>query len=352
MHALLLAAGFGTRLGPITRQLPKCLVPINGRPLLEYWFENLGGTAIRSILVNLHHMADVVGSFLEFNSDASVVSTVYESRLLGTGGTLLANRSFFRGEPVMMVHADNLCHCDFHEFIERHHQRPVGTEITMMTFETTTPESCGIVKIDDRGIVREFYEKVDNPPGNLANGAVYIVEPSVIDFLSKLNKDVIDFSTEVLPHYIGKINTFFNNKFLQDIGNIENYLSAQLNFPYTIAPPEGNDYWTASFCRRPEVVLRFSSALAEAKDTSIQTYEFFSKQSNFNDMQPSLSNDRTGFVLWDKIPNQFFRKLEALKKYLDVWDLTHVFKFVPAGFSARKLYNELGIKSLAICARQ
>ena len=112
----------------------------------------------------------------------------------------------------------------------RHANRPSGCEMTMMTFSTSTPESCGIVELDEYGVVKAFHEKVKNPPGNLANGAVYILEPSIIGFLEGLGKRIIDFSTEVLPRYIGRIFTFHNDIYHRDIGTIESYNAALKEF--------------------------------------------------------------------------------------------------------------------------
>ena len=95
MKALLLAAGEGTRLRPLTEQLPKCLVPIAGKPLLRFWLDILGKSQI-PILVNLHYKAQQVSKYLKtVAAEFPQVKTVYESQLLGTAGTLLKNKSFF-----------------------------------------------------------------------------------------------------------------------------------------------------------------------------------------------------------------------------------------------------------------
>lgn len=230
MKALLLAAGLGTRLRPLTNNIAKCLVPINGKPLLEYWLSMLVNADVYPILINLHHFAGQVRDYLAKSEFSSFVTTVYEDMLLGTAGTLLKNRNFFEDGPVMLVHVDNLSKFDVKAFIERHRNRPLGCEITMMTFVTHTPHSCGIVELDARGIVQAFHEKVPNPAGNLANGAVYILESSVFDFLVGLDKEIIDFSTEVLPSYIGRIHTFHNDVYHRDIGTIESYEAANREF--------------------------------------------------------------------------------------------------------------------------
>ena len=96
----------------------------------------------------------------------------------------------------------------------------------MMTFKTENPESCGIVETDDKGVVIKFYEKVKNPPGNIANGAVYLLEPEVISFIEK-NNHITDFSSQVIPNFIGKIATWHNNGIHRDIGTIESLRASQ-----------------------------------------------------------------------------------------------------------------------------
>lgn len=228
MQALLLAAGFGTRLRPITNSIPKCLVPINGKPLLQIWLENLHNVGIDKILINTHYLHEQVDVFVRNSNFKDNITLVYEKELLNTGGTLLANKNFFKkNEPFMLIHADNLCYCDFKNFINSHKKT---YEITMMLFKADKPELCGIVELDENNIVQKFHEKIKNPPSNLANGAVYICEYKIFDFLANLNKANIDFSLEVIPEYLGKINTFLNDIYHADIGDIQSYQKAQLRF--------------------------------------------------------------------------------------------------------------------------
>lgn len=227
LRALLLAAGLGTRLRPLTKEIPKCLVKIAGRPLLDYWLELLCHGGVTRILVNLHYLPAAVTGYLRGSGYGSNVSIVHEDRLLGTGGTLLRNRNFFGTGPAMLIHADNLSFFDVQAFVQRFETRMSGIEITMMTFATDDPESCGIVEVDDAGVVRAFHEKVQDPPGNLANAAVYIVAPSVMEWMATLGKEVIDFSTEVLPGYVGRINTFHNDVYHRDIGTADSLLAAE-----------------------------------------------------------------------------------------------------------------------------
>jgi len=225
MKAFLLAAGEGTRLRPITYHLPKCLVPINGKPLLEYWLENLSNAGIEEFLINTHYKYQLVKEFVDKSQYRDKITLVYEEELLNTGGSLLENRDFFMQEPFMIVHADNLSLCNFDDFIQTHTQRYA---ITMMLFESDNPSSCGVVELDKQGIVQTFHEKVQNPPSNLANGAVYICESSIFDFLENLNQQKIDFSLDVLPNFMGNINTFINKVYHRDIGTPLSYALSQV----------------------------------------------------------------------------------------------------------------------------
>ncbi len=230
MRALLLAAGFGTRLRPITNSVPKCLVPVCGRPLLDYWLDLLLPGGIEHILINTHYLSNIVRNHIDRSPWRNSVEIAYEDRLLGTGGTVLKNRRFFKNKSFMVAHADNLTRFDVKEFIAAHVQRPRGVEITMMTFDTDRPQTCGIVEQNNRYIVTAFHEKSLSAPGNRANAAVYIFEPSIIDFLAGIGREVIDISLEVLPHYLGRIQTFHNGVYHRDIGNLESLACAEQEF--------------------------------------------------------------------------------------------------------------------------
>ena len=140
VKALLLAAGLGTRLSPLTDNWPKCLMPIGNRPLLEYWLETLYSTNVSEVLVNLHHHFEIVQGFLNRPRFNNWVSSVYEETLLGTAGTLKVNRECFQDCTTLMVHADNWCLCDFAAFLNYHlTHRPKPSSFPMMTFYSPTP---------------------------------------------------------------------------------------------------------------------------------------------------------------------------------------------------------------------
>ena len=231
MRALLLAAGFGTRLRPVTDQVPKCLVKIDEKPLLSYWLDQLSSKSIDKILVNTHYLPDVVEEFIQTSNCKSKIQIAFEEILLGTGGTILKNRDFFNEQSFFVAHADNLTLFNLDKFIEAHHKRSKSIEITMMVFDTDAPQTCGILETDENGIVLQFHEKVKNSPGKKANAAVYIFEPTIFNFLEALGKEIIDLSTEVFPFFMEKIQIFHNSIYHRDIVNIESLRLANEEFP-------------------------------------------------------------------------------------------------------------------------
>jgi mannose-1-phosphate guanylyltransferase len=239
MRVLLLAAGIGSRLAPITATTPKCLVMINGRPLLDYWLELLFEAGIERVLINTHYLSEQVDAYVRASRWAPRIDLVYEAELLGTGGTVLANREWFQGQPFVLAHADNLTDFDVAGLIAAHRTRPSGYLMTMLGFRTDDPRSCGILELDDTRTVVAFHEKVENPPGNLANGAVYVFEPGVIDVIAARGTNLVDLSTEIIPGFLGRILCVETNGYHRDIGTPESLRRACAEFrqrPVNSAP--------------------------------------------------------------------------------------------------------------------
>ncbi|MBU3022199.1 nucleotidyltransferase family protein [Aestuariibacter sp. A3R04] len=226
MKAVLLAAGLGTRLQPITHTIPKCLVPIRGKPLLDYWLAMLVNLDdIEHIYINLHYYHEQVEAHLSKNWPNHKITTWYEEELMGTAGTLRENAKTLANSDLLVIHADNLSFFDMEHFLSAHHHRPRDTEMTMMLFHTDTPHLCGIVELDDQRRVVHMHEKVECPPGNLANGAVYIMAPGVIEYI--VAEGMSDLSTQLIPKMLGRILGWLNDDYHRDIGNPESYRLAQ-----------------------------------------------------------------------------------------------------------------------------
>ncbi len=208
---------------PLTETIPKCLLPLAGKPLLEYWLELLTAIGVNEILINTHYLSNQVESYVNHSKFKDKVILTYEEELLHTGGTLLKNRTFFDESPFFVIHADNFSHCDYQQFIDAHRKRPVETIATMMTFDCSNPKECGVIKTNKQGIMTHFFEKVTEPPTNRANGAVYLFEPEIFDLLLMQKKELIDLSNDIIPKLAGKMFTFHNDNCHIDIGTEKNY---------------------------------------------------------------------------------------------------------------------------------
>ena len=97
----------------------------------------------------------------------------------------------------------------------------------MMTFESSNPSSCGIVNLDEKGIVTDFHEKTSKSVGNIANGAVYILSPKSIEIIKNKFNNTKDFSRDIIKNFLGKIYTYKTKQFFSDIGTLTEYEKAQ-----------------------------------------------------------------------------------------------------------------------------
>jgi len=220
VKALLLAAGEGTRLRPLTLSTPKCLVEIGGKPLLAHWLDSLRESrAFDHAIVNTHYLADKVEAFIRQGPHADWVETSREAELLGPGGTLMHHQKALADSDFLVAHADNFSLIDWRGFIAAHEGRPPGCVGTMMTFETDDPRSCGIVDMNAAGVVTAMHEKVEQPPGRLANAAVFLFSPEVFDIIQAAeNKAVFDISRDVVPRLFGRLASYQNRAYHRDIG--------------------------------------------------------------------------------------------------------------------------------------
>src|SRR5215470_1087552 len=147
MKAFLLAAGTGTRLRPLTDDLPKCLLPIKGVPLLEIWLENCRACGITDVLINAHSHAQKVREFVSSHNSTPSISMVEEKELLGSAGTLRENRAFVAGEQEFFVlYADVLTNVDLREMLAFHRRKKMLA--TLGIYQVPDPQRCGIVTVD------------------------------------------------------------------------------------------------------------------------------------------------------------------------------------------------------------
>jgi mannose-1-phosphate guanylyltransferase len=230
MKAFLLAAGHGTRLRPLTDTIPKCLVPIRGVPLLQIWLELCRRHGINQILINVHAHSEAVRSFLRehCNDDLKVIVSE-EKVLLGSAGTLLANRNWVDSDPFFWVfYADVLTTANLAPLRDIH-ERNANHLASLAVCEVPDPRRCGIVSLDEEGIVRDFVEKPENPLGRLAFSGLMIARRQFLDLIP--TEGLADIGFHVLPKLIGRMSAVTLKDYLLDIGTMENYQLAQETWP-------------------------------------------------------------------------------------------------------------------------
>lgn len=228
MKGFLLAAGNGTRLRPLTNSIPKCLVPIQGTPLIGVWLQWCARYGVDQVLINTHAHSERVGEFLAAYKGPVEVTMTNEPELLGSAGTLHVNRDFVAGEEEFAVlYADVLTNCRFDAMLAFHRLR--RAPVTVGTYRVLNPSECGIIATDEMGRVVEFTEKPEFPKSDLAFSGVLIGGAALLDSIPI--RTPADIGFDVLPKLVGQMFAFPIVDYVLDIGTMEKYEQAQREWP-------------------------------------------------------------------------------------------------------------------------
>jgi mannose-1-phosphate guanylyltransferase len=232
MKAFLLAAGLGSRLRPITDSIPKCMAEIDDRPLLDIWLDAFDRAGVDEVLVNLHYLPDVVTAHLADRVGTPAVRTFFEPELLGSAGTLRANRQWVAGEEMFLVcYADNLTSFDLSSLIDAHRQwRPIAT---LTAFHSEHPSAGGVLELGPDGRVIGFEEKPAEPVSDLTNAGMYAFHPAVLGEIDAALP--LDIGYHLLPRLVGRARAVPVECYFQDIGTVEAYLRAREEWPMRAA---------------------------------------------------------------------------------------------------------------------
>jgi len=256
--ALLLAGGLGTRLRPLTNMMPKCLVPIANRPLLDYWIDRLVEAGIRAARINTHALAEQVQSYVSrINRRGQIrLTEAYEPTLLGSAGTVTANADLAdHADLIVIIYADNLSDMSLSSLLAFH--RSHNDPFTMVLFHAPNPRACGIAELDTTGKVVSFIEKPEQPASNLANAGVYVVDASAFREIAGMR--VFDLGFEVIPKFVGRMRGWIWGGYHLDIGTHEALERAQQDAPKVFQAW----YNTDSVTCRPAVFLDRDGTLIE-----------------------------------------------------------------------------------------
>jgi len=227
MKAIILAAGEGTRLRPLTLALPKALLPIGGNPLIEhqlYWLKSHG---IQEVVINLYHLGEKIEDFLGDGSHFGMkISYSPEESLLGTAGGVKRAEHFF-DSTFVVAYGDVLTNFDLSAMI-KFHQGKKAT-VTLVIFEPPNACEVGAVELDEDGRILSFVEKPQSPISTLANGGIYVLEREVLNHIPE--QGFSDFAYDIFPRLIQLGLPLYGymlkpDEYLTDIGTLGKYYKA------------------------------------------------------------------------------------------------------------------------------
>jgi NDP-sugar pyrophosphorylase family protein len=239
MKAMVLAAGEGTRLRPLTLALPKPIVPIANIPLIARTLRLLAGQGITEVAVNLYHRAEMIRGTLHDGAEYGVsLHYSMEEKLLGTAGGVKRMESFL-DETFLVLYGDNLYNADFSALIALHREKKALA--TIATFTAPDPSACGLVETDGAGRVTRFMEKP--PPEEVftdqANAGVYVLEPEILRYIPADRAS--DFGKNVFPKLIADrpdaVYALPLDGYIQDTGTIQSYRKANWDVIDGLAGP-------------------------------------------------------------------------------------------------------------------
>jgi mannose-1-phosphate guanylyltransferase len=228
MKAFLLAAGIGSRLRPITEVTPKCMLIVGDRPLLDIWLDSFSRTGVDEVLINLHHLPDVVRRHIASRAAPPALRTFFEPELLGSAGTLLANRQWVEEEEFFLAcYADNLTDFDLRSLIDAHREH--GAIATLTVFHSERPSDGGVVELDAANRVIGFVEKPSEPVSDLTNAGMYAFHPSALDEIDGMPP--YDIGYDLLPRLVGRARAVLVEGYFRDIGTADAYRRAREEWP-------------------------------------------------------------------------------------------------------------------------
>jgi NDP-sugar pyrophosphorylase family protein len=240
---MILAAGYGTRLRPLTDTLPKPLVPILNRPLLEYTIACIRAAGIREIVVNLHYRGEQIRQWLGTGERLGVAVTYSEEQeILGSAGGVRRVRSFFESDPALIIHGDLLFDVDLRALIQYHLSRKAHA--TLVLHPAHHRYHYGIIKVNPQGEIAQFVDHqapwIAGPFVDTVFTGVQVLDPVVLDTIWA--EPVAILTTDVYPRLLSRAKRFYGylmRGYWSDIGTPLRYWEANLDMLQGLVDPAG-----------------------------------------------------------------------------------------------------------------
>ncbi len=229
LKAMVMAAGMGSRLEPITLSMPKPLIPIMNRPLMDIILSDLRKLGVKDVISNTYYFADKIIDRYKKNDLGINFNYIKEESLSGTAGGLKKCQHFFdEGEDFIVISGDILTNADIKEGIKIHKKSGAVATIGVKEIPHKLVPNFGVVVTDDKGFVKSFQEKpsLSEAKSNLINTGIYIFNYKIFDYIPE--NTFYDFAKDVFPKLLKDkaINVFRVDGYWSDVGTISQYKQA------------------------------------------------------------------------------------------------------------------------------
>lgn len=234
MHALILAGGKGTRLRPLTTQIPKPIVPLMNRPFAHYQIDSLVRSGIDDVVLSLNYQPDKISSILGDGSEIGAkLRFAVEPSPLGTAGAYKFAAGDFPGTTIVL-NGDIFTDIDFAQILQFHQEN--RSMATLALYPVTDPTAYGVVVADEKGRIKQFVEK---PSKELAkrlgacniNAGIYVLEPEILELVKP--SEPTSFEYDIFPKILQLGLPFYgfvmSGNYWRDIGSPQSYLAAHMD---------------------------------------------------------------------------------------------------------------------------
>lgn len=224
--AMIMAAGVGSRLDPLTQNLPKPLVPIANKPVMDILLENLASLNIKNVISNTYYLAEQIIERYKTNNLGINFNYIKEETLSGTAGGFKKCQHFFNeGETFLVLSADGLSNADLLKGIELHKSSNAVATIGIKRVPKSEVPHFGVVVTDESGYITEFQEKptLEEAKSDFINTGIYIFKYDIFKYIPE--NTFFDFAKNVFPKLLSEhaINTFEIGEYWSDIGTLDQY---------------------------------------------------------------------------------------------------------------------------------
>ena len=253
MKAVVLVGGQGSRLRPITYDVPKAMVPLRNQPFMGYMMDFLRAADLDGAVLSLGYLPDPIQEYFD-RKDLNGFSIDYavEDRALGTAGGIKNTEGYLDGGPFVVVNGDVLSGMDLRVAIQKHKESDALATIVLISVED--PTAYGLVEVDHEMLVHRFLEKpaADEVTTNLVNAGIYVIEPEVLSMIPAGRE--VSIEREIFPYLQSerRLRAYVSSSYWRDIGTPRSYLAASHDvLSGAVGAREDFDYFRVD----PSVVL-------------------------------------------------------------------------------------------------